>query len=441
MRFQKNAFIISYLRGFKEMSKKMSSFLPNELMKVPKNQKGREVKNFTAFNSSFLSVDQIDEVSFLEQKLQQKKSQCKKDTNSDLIELIEIEEGEFDIFSLHETIKNKIKDKNEQVPDFHERLERYEWIRDNTDDVIEKKDAMELIFQLKKDIKKFSNDHQLNEYENLTRSIIEEYKKLLSTRTYSNFMNTGKSDSSKAIKKQELQNQFFQVASKYVKIKPLKSKKKAMACSNCGSKTFEMDDDDTFYCGTCHTCYDVLEVCPAFKDKERINMSKRFRYSCERHFSEAFEKVQGKQNTTIPDDIIMKVNDFIKQNDNITKKNLQISHILLVLHMYGYTDKYEDVYLIHSMVTGIPPRDISKYKDVVMNDYRKQQEIASQIKVNSVRKNSLNVYYVLCRLLQKNGYNCKLQDFYCLKTDETKEEHDDVWKRRCEKLGWEVILD
>lgn len=423
----------------------MSSFLPMELMKVPKKSKGDEEKKTTALNSSFLSTDKIDEVSFLEQKLQQKKSYTKKENEPEIIELVETDDGEFDIFTLHESIKKVIKNKKEQVPDFQEKLERYEWIRDNTEDVIEKKDAIELIFQVKKEIKKFSNHNQLKEYENLTRSVIEQYRRILSTRSYSNFMDStsdnASSSSSKSLKKQELQHQFFQIASKYVNIKPLKSKKKAMACANCGSKTFAMDEDDTFYCTQCSTCYDVLEVCPAFKDKDRINMSKRFRYSCERHFSEAFEKVQGKQNTTIPDDIIEKVNDFIEQNGNITKKNLQIAHILLVLQMYGYTDKYEDAYLIHSMVTGIPPRDISKYKDIVMKDYRKQQEIASDIKVNTSRKNSLNVYYVLCRLLQKCGYNCKLQDFYCLKTDETKEEHDDVWKRRCEKLGWDVILD
>lgn len=417
-------------------------------------------KEETQFESGFLDKNKLEQVTFL----QHKKSYSVGDGLANLgmgssgkrevqtIDLVETENGEFDIFLLDGMIRKKIKNNESKLPNHEEQLKVLTWIRDNTDDDIERKDAIERIFLLNKEIAKFSNYNQLNEYENSIRPIIEEYNKVLSKKVYSSFVELKGSQGSKSsspnanakqveAKKQELQRDFFQIASKYVKINPLKTKKKTMSCANCSGHTFAIDDDDTVYCVKCNTCTNMLESSPAFKDKDRINMSKRFRYSCERHFLDAFDKVQGKQNTYIAPAIIDRIKEFMVQNENINKDTLEIEHIMLVLQMHGYNDKYEDVYLIHSMVTGKRPRDISKYKDAVLRDYKKQQEISGDIKITCVRKNSLNVYYVLCRLLQKNGYKCKLSEFYCLKTDETKDEHDDVWKRRCEKLGWDVLLD
>lgn len=385
---------------------------------------------------SFLSKRKVERVSF-----SQKKQSYKPKTTDVTLELIETCEGEYDIYTLDRQIRDIIKNNKDKIPNHKTKLERLEWIRDNTIDVIERKDAINQIFKLNREIKKYSNYNQLKEYEKLTRPIFESYDRLLAEPEYCSFLKSSESNNSNDMERKALLNQYYQIAIKYVKINPLKKSKKSAMCPNCSCKNFNIDDDDVMYCVGCHTCIETLESSPAFKDKERINMSKRFRYSCSRHFKEALDKRQGKQNTYINPKIVELINEFIEQNNNISKETLTYEHVYLVLQMYGFTDKYEDIYLIHSMVTGIPPDDLSKYEDQLIKDFEKQQNIASEIKISNSRKNSLNVYYVLCRLLQRLGYKCKLQDFHCLKTDDTKDEHDHVWCRRCERLKWTPILD
>jgi hypothetical protein len=104
--------------------------------------------------------------------------------------------------------------------------------------------------------------------------------------------------------------------------------------------------------------------------------------------------------------------------------------------MYGYADRYEDVWLVHTHVSGKHPPDISMYEDQLYRDYDLQSAKAGHIKISDDRKNSPNVYYQLCRLLQKNGYKCSLKDFYCIKTDDTRDSHNECWKKRCKFMKW-----
>lgn len=369
------------------------------------------------------------------------------------IHLIETLPGEYDMNRLDALVRERIMNNTTSVPKMQKRLSSLEWIRDNTEDPIEKEDAIARIFEMKKEIKRFSNAKQLREYEKLTKNVFTEYNTLLNTPIEYDFLDhSHKKLHALKQKKLALQRNFLQIASRYAKIHPLKPQKKTYTlshsslntsvCKECGGSNFEQTDDEVVSCIDCGVCIQTFEDAPAYKDKERINMSKRFRYTCDRHFREAMAKYQGKQNTTIPVKLYHRIDGFIEQNSNITTQNLTHEHIILVMGMYGYSDRYEDVWLVHYKVTGKPPPDISKYEEKLYADYEHQNRVAGDIKINDERKNSLNVYYQLCRLLQKNGYKCKLADFYCIKTDETKDCHDEVWIKRCKKAGWKKpILD
>lgn len=364
---------------------------------------------------------------------------------NDHIDLIETLPGEYDMLQLSEIIKEKIINNTTLVPSFKKRIEQLKWIQDNTQDVIEREEAKTKIFEIEREIGKLSNNKQLLEYNKLTTSLLSEYDKILNTQIKTDFLNEN-SMCNLYIKHRRLQLQyeFLQIVSKFVKITPFKNLKKIknnIICKDCNSTSFEIDIDDMMICKKCGVCTQTYEDEPTFKDKERLNMSKRFRYTRDRHFKEAMIKYQGKQNTTIPQELYDHIDEFMKQNPNITKKNLTHSHIILVMNMYAIS-RYDDVWLIHSTVTNIPAPDISHLEEKLFTDYEYQNRVVGHIKIKDDSKNSLNVFYQLCRLLQKNGYACKLQDFYCIKTDDTKEKHDEVWIKRCKKLGWDYpILD
>lgn len=396
--------------------------------------------------TQFVTPLKARRAAFIESKMQ-RITERPRDTTPNVV-IHETEKGEFSLHEADRDIRRCIDAKKDAAPEYRRRIAQLEWIRDNTTDTIERKDAIDEIFRIQKKIDRFESGDLAREYTRSVQPIFDEYERLLQTPVTSGFFSSSKSNcASIKARKRALLSQFVQTASKYVKLTPPKSlthPNTGKMCPNpeCASTSFETDDNDTRYCTVCHTCVQVFDDTPAYRDKDRLNMSKRFRYSCERHFRDAYDRYQAKQNNTVPADVFTRIHEFIDQNTTITRSNITHRQILIVLSMYPkFAKYYEDVWLIHTIVTGHPPPDISAYHDRLFDDYKRQQDIADDIKVSKARKNSLNVYYILCRLLQKNDYKCKLRDFYCLKTDETREDHDRVWTARCKRLDWPVILE
>ena len=119
---------------------------------------------------------------------------------------------------------------------------------------------------------------------------------------------------------------------------------------------------------------------------------------------------------------------------NITKE-----HIYIFLKETCFSKHYEDSVLIHYVLTGKKPDDISHLEPLLLDDfdvltnaydtqYRKSQLIE--------RKNFINTQYVLFQLLRRHKYQCKRRDFNILKTIDRKAFHDEVCKTLFEQLGW-----
>lgn len=396
--------------------------------------------------NTFVTPLKARRVAFIESKMQRVTKAESRDTSLSVV-IRETEKGEFSLHNADRDIRQCIESKKQEIPKSRRRIEQLEWIRDNTTNTIERKDAIDEIFRIEKKIDRYESGEIAREYERSVRPIFIEYEKLLQTPVSSGFF-TSSNVNTNTIKqkKRKLLSKFIQTVSKFVKVIPPKSMtytSSGVRCANpeCSSSSFDQDGD-ILYCRECNTCIEVFEDAPTYSDKSRLNMTKRFRYSCERHFRDAYDRFQGKQNNIVVQDVFDRIDDFIQQNVTINRNEMTHRQIRIVLELYPQFAKYyEDVWLIHSIVTGIQPADISDYHDCLFEDYKKQQNIADEIKKSKTRKNSLNVYYILCRLLQKNGYKCKLREFYCLKTEDTLEDHNRVWALRCKRLGWPITID
>ena len=115
------------------------------------------------------------------------------------------------------------------------------------------------------------------------------------------------------------------------------------------------------------------------------------------------------------------------------------NHIILFLKTLNQSKHYENVHLIHYVLTGQKPNDISHLENKLMNDFEIVLNLYDKNFVqDSKRKNFINGQYILFQLLRHNNYPCKKEDFLMLKTNLIKECYDEICKKIFDQLHWNI---
>jgi hypothetical protein len=184
----------------------------------------------------------------------------------------------------------------------------------------------------------------------------------------------------------------------------------------------------------------------SYKDVTRINISSKYCYDRRIHFRDCINQYQGKQNSTINQDVY---DNLEKQFDlhhlligesntpkNIRFKNITKEHISVFLKELQYTKHYENINLIHYNITGVKPDDIGYLEDKLLEDFDILTDLYDKKFKNIDRKNFINTQYVLYQLLLKHKHPCRKEDFSILKTMDRKTFHDDIMICLFTALSW-----
>ena len=300
---------------------------------------------------------------------------------------------------------------------------------------------------LYKKIDDISSETIYNFYIMESTEIIERYKKILQKPVVFSFF--GKREN-KQQEKKELVQKFLQIASKYIDLEHRNTsspiRKNIKSCTNCNSDNFQKIENEEI-CIDCGKVTHLSSTNSSYKDSERINMSAKYTYDRKVHFKDCINQYQGKQNVNISPDVYtqltkqFELHGLLQKSDNqqikfhkITKK-----HIFLFLKELGHSKHYEDVILIHYVLTGKQPDNISHLEpklledfDLLVSQYDKKYKKNKRLS----RKNFINTHYVLYQLLRRHKYPCKKSDFNILKSNERKSFHDKICKELFKDLGW-----
>lgn len=221
-------------------------------------------------------------------------------------------------------------------------------------------------------------------------------------------------------------------------------------CSHCNSQEFIINFDQNLeICETCGKQEEKSYKSISFKDITRINLSNKYNYERRVHFKDCINQYQGKQNSTISDEVYrvleeqFELHGLLKGNSNTAKKirfeNITKENVLLFLKETNHSKHYEDVVLIYHKMTGKPVDDISAIEQQLMEDfdkisslYDKKFKFTGKIE----RKSFINTQYVLFQLLRRHKYPCKKEDFNMLKTLDRKSFHDDIVRELFESLNF-----
>lgn len=357
--------------------------------------------------------------------------------------------NDIDILQIHQSILNNFKNEEEKLPEYEEKLETInnslelpnllhrttKNLEDNKNTIIEK-------------IKNIKENITYNFYIMEVTELLDTYKDLLNSPIKVNFM--GKKIENNNVK-DDIVNKYCSIAKNYIEINvtTTKSVTTKVVCTNkeCDKKKPIDILDNNYICSNCGTMLGIVSNYASYKDVERVNMSTKYTYDRKIHFRDCINQFQGKQNATIDDRVYSNLMDQFKLHNLLENgetmqekcKNITKEQIYIFLKETNYSKHYEDIVLIHHVLTGKKPDDISYLEPQLLDDfdvltnaydqkYRKNQMID--------RKNFINTQYVLFQLLRRHKYPCKRQDFNILKTIDRKSFHDDVCKSLFEALGW-----
>jgi hypothetical protein len=350
---------------------------------------------------------------------------------------------DLDILSIDAKIRKNFEEETSKLFEHKEKLQEIEETLKNENLRRRIRNSLE---KARDDLKIYVNDlstqKQLHFYIMETLSFIEQYKEILKIPVKVSFIGKLiKNDKEKS----EIIEGYIEAASKYVDIEFEKTKSQKVTCPNClNKKEFDVIDGNTYICTKCYARQTIMKHNSSYTDIDRVNISSKYTYDRKVHFRDCINQYQGKQNSTIQQNIYDDLEIQFERHHllhpgkdkEIKFKDVTKNHVLIFLKELGYSKHYENVHLIHYNFTGIKPDDISYLEEQLLDDFDVLTDLYDKRFKHINRKNFINTQYVLFQLLRRHRHPCKKEEFIILKTIDRKFFHDEICKDLFEELGW-----
>lgn len=340
-----------------------------------------------------------------------------------------------DINYIDEQIIKKLQSKISTLPEMQKDLQDLMWIINYSPDAIDQIHAKSETSILRRRIQDIEGGFDLGLYILRTSDILNEYRDIMAQTRHNNFVRVVNTrDEVKIHRRNQLILEYLRIAKDYVNLENFKPKPQKTVCENCHSSNLVPGEDDSILtCKECGNIVELLDDAPTFKDSERVNMSSRYTYTCRGHFIEAMNRFEGKQNTDVAPEVIDKLKSEMALH-GLDETTATKDHIYMFLSENKLSDQYSEINLLFYLITKVNPPDITEYRNELLDMHDELEEAYSKIK-ESDRLNSLNVNWKLYKLLQLLDYNCKKDDFFCLKTPTKQGEHEQKWHEMIEYLS------
>ena len=210
-------------------------------------------------------------------------------------------------------------------------------------------------------------------------------------------------------------------------------------CKNCKNQMTCLQHDAIIICNLCG--YQELLLVEQNRPilKQNTKDTSHFSYKRINHFREWCNQVQGKESTDIPDEIFEKILTEIKKEKIVDTKTITYNKMRDILKRLRINKYYEHINYIINRINGIPtPQFSQELEDKLCNMFRNIQ--APFLKhCPKDRKNFLSYSYVLYKFFQILGLNEYLKYFPLLKSREKLYVQDQIWKKICLELNYEII--
>lgn len=336
----------------------------------------------------------------------------------------------YNIHIIDDKIRNCFDQETKHLPILMEELKRLEWIKENSDKYEVDKAKKEML-KVKEKIDDIKGQVQKGIYMEKVKDIIELYDDLQPLPTKKVFGVKSPDQPDPHLENRlKMIGKYLNIAKKYY---PLNITRSIMEdkCPQCQMKM--QDDMLGKVCSNNKCGYFTEAVEPFSCHKDSSHSNNKSQYDTRENFAEGIRNFQGKQPKRPSDKVMAIINEEIEKF-RINPKTISKHDLLQILKNKKLSSDYCNLNLIHNIITGIPPPDISEYESVLMHRYDLYEEVYEEIKPTD-RQNSLGIQYLLQAFLSMEGYECNKDDFSTLKTREVVLDHGQLVERACKILA------
>ncbi len=210
-------------------------------------------------------------------------------------------------------------------------------------------------------------------------------------------------------------------------------------CKVCKSSMVCLQYDAIMICNKCG--YQELLLVEQNRPilKQNTKDTSHFSYKRINHFREWCNQVQGKESTDIPDEIFEKILNEIKKEKIVDTKTITYNKMRDILKRLRINKYYEHINYIINRINGIPtPQFSPELEEKLCNMFRNIQGPFLK-HCPKDRKNFLSYSYVLYKFFQILGLHEYLKYFPLLKSREKLYVQDQIWKKICKELNYDII--
>ena len=210
-------------------------------------------------------------------------------------------------------------------------------------------------------------------------------------------------------------------------------------CKKCNKQLICLQHDAIMICDNCG--YQELLLVEQNRPilKQNTKDTSHFSYKRINHFREWCNQVQGKESTDIPDEIFEKILNEIKKEKIYDTKTITYTKMREILKRLRINKYYEHINYIINRINGIPTPQFSPELEDKLCSMFKDIQGPFLLHCPKDRKNFLSYSYVLYKFFQILNLNEYLKYFPLLKSREKLYVQDQIWKKICEELNYEVI--
>ena len=162
-------------------------------------------------------------------------------------------------------------------------------------------------------------------------------------------------------------------------------------------------------------------------------------YTRSSHFSECLNALQGKEGTTVPQEVVDAVRAEFKKNRISTSSEIKPAKVKQFLKKLGYSAYYDNIYSITNMVTGLPSIRLSASLEKQFKDMFTEIQAPFDRHKPPERKNFLSYNYVVYKFSELLGEDDLLPYLPLLKCRQNLHAQDIIWRGICSDLAWEYI--
>jgi hypothetical protein len=179
----------------------------------------------------------------------------------------------------------------------------------------------------------------------------------------------------------------------------------------------------------------------AYRDRDRTTSSTSYKYDLVNNFRCCLRKLQGKEQTVIPDEVWKCLRLEIHRYQ-IAPETIELSTLRQFMIRHELDAFLDDIYLIHSQFTGKPCIDLSEYEDRLIAHYRQYLQAYRKVHrdMRLKRCNAIDRHYILCKLLQLLDAPFSMDDIIVTtKTPRILRGYDCIWERVCKECDWPFV--